>query len=158
MANHEEEEEERKSGRRGGPEEEKEGLRSEKHKRHEEEQKSMMKDWDSTKIVYLCFGLYGQDHPVVYCSIEPLEFSSYGVWSMGQYPVGPAHNGIGIGAYGSKIVFAGGQESSFEGYKYRSCPSKGMRIIDTEYPDRIIDPSYARANQEFLMGGLVKSY
>ncbi|KAL6275383.1 hypothetical protein ACE6H2_018984 [Prunus campanulata] len=152
MANHEEEEEERKSGRRGGPEEEKEGLRSEKHKRHEEEQKSMMKDWDSTKIVYLCFGLYGRDHPVVYCSIEPLEFSSSGVWRMGQYPVGTTLTGMGIGAYGSKIVFAGGQESIFEGYKYRSCPSKGMRIIDTEDPNRIVDPSYVFNSSTFQRG------
>ncbi|CAB4281907.1 unnamed protein product [Prunus armeniaca] len=111
MANHEEEEEERKSGTQGGAEEEEEWLRSVKQMRHAEEQRSMMKDWDLTKTVYLCFGTYGQSADV-FCNIESLDFSSSGVRSMKVYSVGAALNGMGIGAYGSKIVFAGG----YEGY------------------------------------------
>ncbi|CAB4281910.1 unnamed protein product [Prunus armeniaca] len=52
MANHDEEEEERKSERRGGAEEEEEeeeeGLRSEKQKRHADEQRTL--DFSSTSI------------------------------------------------------------------------------------------------------------
>ncbi|CAL8998746.1 unnamed protein product [Prunus brigantina] len=147
MANHEEEEEERLSGIRGGAEEaaeEEEWLRSVKQMRHmvkDWEQRSMMKDWDLTKTVYLCFGTYGRS-AAVFCNIESLEFSSSGVRSMKVYSVGTALNGMGIGAYGSKIVFAGGYEGIFEGYKYRSCPSKGMRVFNTKKPNQMKDPVF----------------
>lgn len=133
-------------------------LRSEKQNRHTEEQKSTeafkpldkMKDWDKmknwdmtegyNKTLHLCFGKYNLSDTVSY-NIKALYFSSSDVRQVGAYIVGKWRPNMGIGAFESKIVLAGGHENIFEGYKYQSCPSKDIYVFETEDPnDTIKDP------------------
>ncbi|VVA18827.1 PREDICTED: PRUPE_6G029800 [Prunus dulcis] len=64
------------------------------------------------------------------------------ITQVGAYIVGKWRPDMGIGAFEFKIVFAGGHENIFEGYKYQSCPSKDIYVFETEDPnnDTIKDP------------------
>lgn len=126
----------------------------------EEDQKEMIAA-GVDKTLYLCFGEYNQQGMVSY-TIQALRLRDFGlhkvnIKQLGVYIIGQGlRPDMGIGAFGSKIVLAGGCESIYDGYKYRSCPSKDMYVFETEDPnDPIKDPCDVFNNSTLQRG---KSY
>lgn len=105
----------------------------------EEDQKEMIAA-GVDKTLYLCFGEYNQQGTVSY-AIQALRLHDFGlhkinIKQVGVYIIGQGlRRDTGIGAFESKIVLTSGREYIFDGYKYRSCPSKDMYVFETEDPN-----------------------